>query len=45
MNRSYDVYQYEYGLLYSVYSFPNCFLPFFGGWLIDRCVHLLLARL
>ena len=25
-----------YGLLYSVYSYPNVFLPFLGGWLIDN---------
>lgn len=25
-----------YGLLYSVYSAPNVFLPFIGGWLIDH---------
>eukprot|EP00039_Didymoeca_costata_P016515 m.297845 g.297845 ORF g.297845 m.297845 type:complete len:690 (-) comp16404_c0_seq4:67-2136(-) len=25
-----------YGMLYSVYSFPNIVLPFFGGFLVDR---------
>ena len=25
-----------YGLLYSGYSYPNVFLPFLGGWLIDN---------
>ena len=25
-----------YGLLYSVYSYPNVILPFLGGWLIDH---------
>ncbi|KAH6577143.1 hypothetical protein BASA60_004222 [Batrachochytrium salamandrivorans] len=32
----YDSWQYELNLLYSVYSFPNMFLPFFGGQLADR---------
>lgn len=26
----------QYNLLYSVYSFPNTVLPFFGGFLVDR---------
>jgi MFS family permease len=25
----------EFNLLYSVYSFPNIILPFFGGYLVD----------
>ena len=25
-----------YALLYSIYSWPNVFLPFLGGWLIDN---------
>ncbi|OMJ85518.1 hypothetical protein SteCoe_13130 [Stentor coeruleus] len=25
----------EFGLLYSVYAFPNIILPFFGGYLVD----------
>jgi MFS family permease len=25
----------EFNLLYSVYSFPNIVLPFFGGYLVD----------
>ena len=32
---SYDDWQYKLNLLYSVYSFPNMLLPFFGGQLID----------
>lgn len=32
----YDTYQYQLNLMYSVYSFPNIFLPFIGGQLIDR---------
>lgn len=27
---------YAVNAFYSVYSFPNCVLPFFGGYLIDR---------
>jgi MFS family permease len=25
-----------FSLLYTVYSIPNCFLPFFGGYFVDR---------
>jgi MFS family permease len=31
-----DDYETLFSLLYSVYSFPNIFLPFFGGYLVDR---------
>ncbi|KAJ3076142.1 hypothetical protein HDU98_005561 [Podochytrium sp. JEL0797] len=34
--RDYDTWQYELNLLYVVYSFPNMFLPYFGGLLVDR---------
>ena len=27
---------FQFNLLYSVYSFPNIVLPFFGGYLVDR---------
>ncbi|KAJ3324432.1 hypothetical protein HDV06_006843 [Boothiomyces sp. JEL0866] len=36
LGHDYDTWQYELNLLYSVYSFPNMFLPFLGGQLIDR---------
>lgn len=36
LGHSYDNYQYELNLLYSVYSFPNMFLPLIGGQLLDR---------
>ncbi|KAJ3183989.1 hypothetical protein HDU85_001840 [Gaertneriomyces sp. JEL0708] len=36
LGHDYDVWQYELNLLYSVYSFPNMFLPFIGGQLVDR---------
>ena len=26
----------QYNLLYSVYSFPNIILPFFGGIMVDK---------
>ena len=29
----YDTYQFEFNLLYAIYSFPNIFLPFVGGYL------------
>jgi len=29
-------FQFRYNLLYSVYSWPNIVLPFFGGYLCDR---------
>jgi len=29
-------YETMYSLFYSVYSFPNIILPFFGGYLVDR---------
>ncbi|KAJ3276236.1 hypothetical protein HDV01_005684 [Terramyces sp. JEL0728] len=35
LGHDYDTWQYELNLLYSVYSFPNMFLPFLGQ-LIDR---------
>jgi MFS family permease len=31
-----DLSQFEYGLLYSIYSIPNLVLPLIGGVLIDR---------
>lgn len=31
LGHDYDTWQYELNLLYSVYSFPNMFLPFLGG--------------
>jgi MFS family permease len=31
-----EQFAYRYGLLYSVYSFPNTVLPFFGGYFCDR---------
>ncbi|KAI9356236.1 major facilitator superfamily domain-containing protein [Zopfochytrium polystomum] len=36
LNHHYDRWQYELNLLYSVYSFPNMFLPLIGGQLVDR---------
>ncbi|KAJ3224528.1 hypothetical protein HK099_008327 [Clydaea vesicula] len=36
LDHNYDDYQYELNLFYSVYSFPNMFLPFIGGQLVDR---------
>ncbi|KAJ3089839.1 hypothetical protein HK102_005377, partial [Quaeritorhiza haematococci] len=36
LGHDYDQYQYELNLMYSVYSLPNMFLPFFGGQLVDR---------
>lgn len=36
LGHDYDTWQNELNLLYSVYSFPNMFLPFFGGQLVDR---------
>jgi len=29
-------YETLFSLLYTVYSIPNCFLPFFGGYFVDR---------
>jgi MFS family permease len=31
-----DSFAFRFNLLYSVYSFPNCVLPFFGGLVSDR---------
>ena len=31
-----DLDEFEFNLLYSVYSMPNLVIPFFGGMLIDR---------
>ncbi|RKP03757.1 hypothetical protein CXG81DRAFT_16726 [Caulochytrium protostelioides] len=36
LGHDYDVWQYELQTLYAVYSFPNMFLPFFGGMLVDH---------
>jgi MFS family permease len=36
LGHDYDTWQYELNMLYSVYSFPNMFLPMLGGQLIDR---------
>ncbi|KAI8844171.1 major facilitator superfamily domain-containing protein [Chytridium lagenaria] len=36
LGHDYDLWQYELNLLYAVYSFPNMFLPFIGGQLVDR---------
>ncbi|KAJ3328786.1 hypothetical protein HDU76_009283 [Blyttiomyces sp. JEL0837] len=36
LGHTYDQWQYELNLLYAVYSFPNMFLPFFGGQLVDK---------
>ncbi|TPX57857.1 hypothetical protein PhCBS80983_g03535 [Powellomyces hirtus] len=36
LGHDYDTWQYELNLLYAVYSFPNMFLPFIGGQLVDR---------
>ncbi|TPX30584.1 hypothetical protein SmJEL517_g05879 [Synchytrium microbalum] len=36
LGSDYDTYQYQLNLLYSVYSFPNMFLPFLGGQLVDK---------
>ena len=33
----------EYGLLYSLYSWPNVVLPVFGGYLIDKVFGLRIA--
>jgi MFS family permease len=29
-------YEFNFGLLYTLYSAPNVILPFFGGYLVDR---------
>jgi len=31
-----DSFPFRFNLLYSVYSFPNCVLPFFGGLVSDK---------
>ena len=36
LGSDYATYQYQLNLLYSVYSFPNMFLPFLGGQLADK---------
>ncbi|TPX50008.1 hypothetical protein SeLEV6574_g01162 [Synchytrium endobioticum] len=36
LGSDYDTYQYQLNLLYSVYSFPNMFLPVLGGQLADK---------
>ncbi|KAJ3218309.1 hypothetical protein HDU67_006081 [Dinochytrium kinnereticum] len=36
LGHDYDLWQYELNMLYAVYSFPNMFLPFIGGQLVDR---------
>ncbi|KAI8593757.1 major facilitator superfamily domain-containing protein [Geranomyces variabilis] len=36
LGHDYDTWQYELNLMYAVYSFPNMFLPFIGGTLVDR---------
>ena len=36
MGHDYETWQYEINLMYSVYSFPNMFLPLLGGILIDK---------
>jgi hypothetical protein len=33
--QTYDINSLEFSLLYSVYSFPNFVLPFFGGRIVD----------
>ncbi|GAM27788.1 hypothetical protein SAMD00019534_109640 [Acytostelium subglobosum LB1] len=41
----YGVTEVKYGLLYSVYNFPNMVIVFFGGFLIDRVFGLRLGSL
>jgi hypothetical protein len=36
LGHDYNVWQYEINLMYSVYSFPNMFIPLIGGQLLDR---------
>jgi MFS family permease len=36
IEEDFKISQTKYSLLYSVYSFPNIFLPFFGGILLDK---------
>ncbi|KAI8903763.1 major facilitator superfamily domain-containing protein [Gorgonomyces haynaldii] len=36
LGHDYDTWQFELNMLYSVYSFPNMFLPMLGGHLVDR---------
>lgn len=35
-NTDTNSFSFKYNLLYSLYSWPNVILPFFGGWLSDR---------
>lgn len=35
LTQTYDINSLEFNMLYSVYSFPNIILPFFGGYLVD----------
>ncbi|GAM24715.1 hypothetical protein SAMD00019534_078900 [Acytostelium subglobosum LB1] len=41
----YGVTEVKYGLLYSVYNFPNMIIVFFGGFMIDRVFGLRLGSL
>ncbi|KAJ3084808.1 hypothetical protein HK102_000548 [Quaeritorhiza haematococci] len=36
LDSSYDLYQWQLNSLYSVYAFPNIFMPLIGGILVDR---------
>lgn len=36
MQEYYGITSGQFGLLYSVYSLPNCIIPFFGGFLLDK---------
>ena len=36
LQSTYNLSNIQYNLLYSVYAFPNCFLPFVGGVLLDK---------
>jgi len=36
MEEFFDITSGQFGLLYSVYSLPNCIIPFFGGFLLDK---------
>ena len=37
-NKQYQEFQYLFNLLYSVYQFPNIFLPFINGFITDKVI-------
>mgnify|MGYP002632656194 CR=1 FL=1 len=34
--KDYDLTSFQYAFLYTIYSYPNCLLPLFGGVLLDK---------